>query len=156
MNKPLFLKLNLFLMISAFVVLSSCGKDEDYAGRDDQLIKDYLLKNNIAAQKTASGLYYTFSEPGNEESPDLNSQVTVHYKGFLLNGTVFDSSYAGSAPTFPLSNVIAGWREGLQLFGKGGKGTLYIPSALAYGTSVKPGIPANSVLIFDIHLINIK
>lgn len=156
MERLPFLKLNLVAMIFAFVLISACGKDEDYAAKDDKLIRDYLESNDVIAQKTASGLYYTISVPGVDPKPDLSSEVTVHYKGCLLDGSEFDSSYAGSAPTFPLSNLIIGWREGLQLFGEGGKGTLYIPSALAYGSTAKPGIPANSVLIFDIHLINVK
>jgi len=144
-----------FLLFLLFIN-TGCKKEEDFVSKDDKLIQEYLLENNLVAQKTASGLYYIISDDGVDPKPVLSSQVTVHYKGYLLDGSEFESSYSGSAPTFPLANVIDGWREGLQLFGKGGKGTLYIPSGLAYGASVMPGIPANSVLIFDIHLINIK
>lgn len=154
-NLP-FLKLNLALLFFTLFIVSSCSKDSDYAQKDDKLIRDYLTKNNLTAQKSASGLYYTITVPGDSTKPTLNSQITIHYKGYLLDGSEFDSSYSGSAPTFPMSNLIEGWREGLQLYGKGGKGSLFIPSALAYGTSAMPGIPANSVLIFDIYLINIK
>ena len=143
------------VIVNCFL-FNSCSKDEDYSERDDKSIREYLQKRSLTAQKTESGLYYIITVPGNSQKPDLNSMVTVHYKGYFLDDAVFESSYSGSAPTFPLSGVLKGWQEGMQLFGKGGKGTLFIPSRLAYGDSALPGIPANSVLIFDIHLINIE
>ncbi|NTW26530.1 MAG: peptidylprolyl isomerase [Lentimicrobium sp.] len=143
------------LLFSSFL-MNSCKKDDDYAERDDKSIREYLESKNLTAQKTESGLYYIITVPGNSEKPDLNSLVTVHYKGYFLDDSVFESSYSGSPPTFPLANVIAGWREGIQLYGKGGKGTLLIPSNLAYGSTARTGIPANSVLIFDINVINIE
>lgn len=143
------------VIVNCFL-FNSCSKDEDYSERDDKSIREYLQKKSLTAQKTESGLYYIITVPGNSQKPDLNSMVTVHYKGYFLDDAVFESSYSGSAPTFPLSGVLKGWQEGMQLFGKGGKGTLFIPSRLAYGDSALPGIPANSVLIFDIHLINIE
>lgn len=151
--------MNSFTAIAAIFVclaLNSCSKEEDYADRDDKSIRDYLAKKNLTALKTESGLYYIITTPGNSEKPDVNSRVTVDYKGYFLDDAVFESSYSGNAPTFPLSGVIAGWREGLRFFGKGGKGTLFIPSRLGYGNSPMSGIPANTVLIFDIHLINIE
>ena len=138
------------------LLINSCAKENDYAEADDKSIREYLEKKGITARKTESGLYYLVSVPGNSQRPNLSSQVTVDYKGYFLDDSVFESSYSGNAPTFPLQNVIAGWREGLQLFGKGGKGTLFIPSQLAYGNTATSGIPANSVLIFDIHLIDIE
>mgnify|MGYP001214819640 FL=1 len=143
------------VIVNCFL-FNSCSKDEDYSERDDKSIREYLQKKSLTAQKSESGLYYIITVPGNSQKPDLNSMVTVHYKGYFLDDAVFESSYSGSAPTFPLSGVLKGWQEGMQLFGKGGKGTLFIPSRLAYGDSALPGIPANSVLIFDIHLINIE
>ena len=143
------------VIVNCFL-FNSCSKDEDYSERDDKSIREYLQKKSLTAQKTESGLYYIITVPGNSQKPDLNSMVTVHYKGYFLDDAVFESSYSGSAPTFPLSGVLKGWQEGMQLFGKGGKGTLFIPSRLAYGDSALPGIPANYVLIFDIHLINIE
>lgn len=143
-------------ILFTFVIVYSCTKEKDYESINDKSIQEYLVKKGLTAQKTESGLYYLITVPGSSQKPDLNSEVTVHYKGYLIDDSVFESSYSGSAPTFPLSGVIAGWREGLQLYGKGGKGTLFIPSKLAYGSTAMPGIPANSVLIFDIHLINIE
>ncbi|MFH1121590.1 MAG: FKBP-type peptidyl-prolyl cis-trans isomerase [Bacteroidota bacterium] len=156
MKMPKFNSLLLLFSLLPGLILNSCSKEEDYAEIDDKSIREYLQKKNLTAQKTASGLYYSISVPGSSLKPGPNSLVTVHYRGYFLNDSVFETSYPGSAPTFPLSGVIAGWHEGLQLFGEGGKGTLFIPSGLAYGKTAMPGIPANTVLIFDIHLINIE
>jgi FKBP-type peptidyl-prolyl cis-trans isomerase FkpA len=76
----------------------------------------------------------------------------VDYTGYFMDGKVFDESVS----TFSLRGVIAGWREGIPLFGKGGKGKLLIPSRLGYGSNPPPGIPKDAVLLFDIHLIDIK
>jgi FKBP-type peptidyl-prolyl cis-trans isomerase FkpA len=132
---------------------------------DDKLITDYLAENGIEAEKTESGIYYVISQKGNGEHPSLENQVTVHYTGRLLDGSVFDSSKPENSPrqvsgepiSFPLSGVVKGWQEGIPLIEKGGNGFLYLPSHLAYGAqSPGPGIPPNSVLIFEVELIDIK
>ncbi len=133
---------------------------------DDKLIQDYLSANGIEAKKTESGIYYTIKNKGNGQNPTIQNQVTVHYTGRLLDGTIFDSSIPENMPnralsgepvTFPLSGVVQGWQEGIPLFEKGGSGVLYLPSHLAYGEqSPGAGIPANAVLIFDVDLIDVK
>jgi FKBP-type peptidyl-prolyl cis-trans isomerase len=94
---------------------------------------------------------------GDGKMPTKDQTVTAHYKGTLVDGTKFDSSYDRGQPAeFPLSGVIPGWTEALQLMKVNSKWELYIPSELAYGAAGRPGIPANSVLIFEVELLGIK
>ncbi|OWY23716.1 peptidylprolyl isomerase [Sphingobacteriales bacterium UPWRP_1] len=126
---------------------------------DDDAIQNYLKKEGLTdkAQKTESGLYYIVETEGSGKQPDVNALVTVHYKGTLLNGTVFDSSYDRKEPlSFPLSGVIRGWQEGIPKLKEGGKGVLIIPSGLAYGSRDLGVIPSNSVLRFDVELLEVK
>jgi FKBP-type peptidyl-prolyl cis-trans isomerase FkpA len=145
----------LFALLVAFFV--SCKKKNSLsqAETDENTIKKYIADNNLNAQKTSSGLYYVISSPGSGLQPIASSIVTVKYDGFLIDGSVFDQSTATGA-SFPLSNVIKGWQEGIPLFKKGGKGVLLIPSALGYGEQATGKIPANSVLIFNIELLDVK
>ena len=80
----------------------------------------------------------------------------MHYTGMLTSKKIFDTTSGDNPARFPLNSVIKGWQEGLQLFGVGGKGMLFIPSHLGYGSSIQPGIPANSVLIFQVDLIEVE
>lgn len=137
-----------FCLLVSIISIASCKKD-DQRDIDQQLIEDFINEHNLDADSTSSGLYYVIDEPGSAEHPTLSDVVTVTYVGFLLNGDIFDSR---PNQTFPLNQVIAGWQEGIPLFGKGGKGLLIIPSHLGYGDRVISGIPANSVLVFDITL----
>jgi FKBP-type peptidyl-prolyl cis-trans isomerase len=106
-----------------------------------------------------SGLQYKIITPGAGDSPAEKDKVTVHYRGTLIDGTQFDSSYdRGEPASFPLNAVIKGWTEGLQLMKPGGKFTFYIPPQLAYGKNAPQGsnIKANSALIFEVELISIE
>ena len=108
---------------------------------------------------TESGLKYIITNKGDGEMPLKDAKVTVHYTGRLVNDTVFDSSVKRNKPfSFVLGKgrVIAGWDEGVALLHQGDKATLIIPSDLAYGSTAKPNIPANSTLIFDIELLEVK
>lgn len=105
-----------------------------------------------------SGLQYKVEQVGTGISPTENDEVEVHYKGTLIDGRVFDSSYdRGETITFPLKGVIKGWTEGLQHAKEGGKIILYIPSNLAYGDVSRQGsiIEGGSTLIFEIELIRV-
>lgn len=106
---------------------------------------------------TESGLQYEVLSQGDGAMPADTSKVTVHYEGTLVDGTVFDSSYERGEPiSFPLSGVIPGWTEGVQLMPVGSTYKFYIPSSLGYGSRGQGPIPANSVLIFKIELLGIE
>ena len=120
---------------------------------------EFLEKNakNEGVKTTESGLQYEVITEGTGNLPVDTDTVKVHYKGMLLDGTVFDSSYdRGNPVEFPLNAVIAGWKEGLQLMKAGSKYKLYIPSKIGYGERGVPQvIPANSTLIFEVELLEI-
>lgn len=107
---------------------------------------------------TPSGLQYVVDKEGTGAQPSATDEVTVHYTGKLLDGTVFDSSVnRGEPATFPLNQVIPGWTEGVQLMKEGAKYTFFIPSDLAYGPHGIPNvIPPHSTLIFDVELIKVN
>lgn len=116
----------------------------------------YLAENakRDGVKTTASGLQYRVMAEGTGRTPTATDSVTVHYRGKLIDGTEFDSSYKRGEPaTFPVNGVIAGWTEALQLMKEGGKLQLAIPPALAYGDR---GPLAGQVLLFDVELISVK
>lgn len=143
----------IYLLIASAMIMVSCKEDDSQREVDDRLIQEYIEENMLDAQSTGSGLYYIIEEPGGDEKPTLQNQIAIRYTGRLLNGFEFDSS-DGQIVQFPLSNLIRGWQEGIPLFGKGGKGVLIVPSHLGYGTRPVGTIPANSVLEFDIELVD--
>ena len=103
-----------------------------------------------------SGLQYKVITEGTGNTPTADDKVKTNYRGTLIDGTEFDSSYKRNKPAeFPVKGVIKGWTEALQLMKEGGKWELYIPASLAYGERGRPNIPANSTLIFEIELIEI-
>lgn len=146
------------------------GKAASYAEQHEHSILQLAAKNkalseaffhelseNPGINKTQTGLYYEIIYPGSDKKPTSEDTVTVHYEGRLIDGSVFDSSKERGEPaTFSLQRVIAGFTEGLQLVGEGGKIILYMPSELGYGATEIPGIPPGSTLIFDVELIKIK
>lgn len=126
---------------------------------DKNLILQYAIDNNLDVKKDPSGIFYMMENMGEGASPSESSKVTAHYHGSLLNGEVFDSSKDRGQPfTFNLNQVIGGWQTAIKMMKKGGKGKFIIPSELAYGDRAVGGgkIPANSVLVFDIELIDFE
>lgn len=113
-------------------------------------------KNKPGVQTTSSGLQYKVIKEGSGRSPQARDTVEVHYRGTLINGVEFDSSYKrNQTARFGLHQVISGWTEGLQLMKEGGEFEFYIPSHLAYGDRVSPNIPAGSTLIFKVELVKV-
>ncbi len=155
MSKLLFLA----ILFASFGLMTGCIPDpisaEDQLAKDIKKIEEYLKENNLTAESTASGLHYIIEEPGSGGHPSLkdNDEVTVNYKGYLLDGTIFDQTN-GTPISFGLQQVILGWQEGIPLFQKGGKGKLFIPSGLAYGTSGSGAIPPRTPIAFDVELID--
>lgn len=121
----------------------------------EKFLAENKLKDNV--KETASGLQYMVMKEGEGATPTAEDEVTVHYTGKLLDGTVFDSSVnRGEPATFPLNRVIPGWTEGVQLMKEGAKYMFFIPSDLAYGPQGIPNaIPPHSTLIFEVELIKV-
>ena len=116
-------------------------------------------KTKPGVKTTASGLQYKVLQSGTGKMPKATDTVLTHYKGTLIDGTEFDSSYkSGEKAEFPVNGVIAGWTEALQLMKVGDKWQLFIPSNLAYGANPRPGGPIgpNATLLFDIELFEVK
>ena len=146
-------------MMNAFTQLNSIVAESQKAKALEQ--KTFLENNKNAAgvKVTESGLQYKILTLGKGAKPTAADQVKVHYHGTLIDGTVFDSSVDRGDPiTFPLSGVIAGWTEGVQLMPVGSKFVFYIPSELGYGDQGAPGgaIPPGSTLIFEVELLDIN
>lgn len=139
--------IRLFSLLCLVSFFTSCGGDDPTY----LTLEDYIAENNLVTQTTSSGLNYIIKEQGAAPNPTLASNVTINYDGYFLGGESFDSN---DNITFPLSNLIIGWQEGLQLIGTGGSITLIIPSNLAYGSRGSGSIPANTDIGFDIDLIS--
>ncbi len=147
-----------FLSVLVFILsFVACKKEKtvDQVAVDEEIITKYISNNKLNATATGSGLYYVIQTQGSGVQPTVNSTVKVNYKGYLTDGSVFDYSKSGGYSTL-LTQVIQGWQEGIPYFKKGGKGILLIPSRLGYGAQGAGTIPPNSVLIFDIELLDVN
>lgn len=135
-----------------FTVLTACQKDpnESQALKDRKKILEYLEEEGLEAQEHESGLFYIIENEGVGGHPHENSTVRIAYKGYFLDGEVFDSSQDAR---LSLYQTIQGWRIGIPLFKQGGNGILFVPSALGYGPTGSMKIPGNTVLIFEVELI---
>jgi len=151
------MKIKLLVLSILVFAFTTCKKKDkrSQAEKDDEIITKYIRDNGLNATYSGSGLYYVITTQGTGSNPTASSVVTVKYDGFLVSGTVFDSSPPIGA-SFSMGSVIKGWQEGLTYFKKGGKGKLLIPSALGYGSQKVGSIPPNSVLIFNIELLDVK
>lgn len=126
---------------------------------DRQLILDYLDQNNINAVEIGeTGIFYAVTQSGSGPTAEFASSVFTHYRGYLLDGTEFDSSAERGVFDFVVGAgaVIQGWEIAFQELNRGTSATLFIPSKYGYGTSRQGTIPANSVLIFDVDVVDIR
>ena len=142
-------------LIQEYLQELTSKKEAQIKAVGEKFLAENGKKENVIT--TASGLQYMVEKEGTGAQPAATDEVTVHYTGKLLDGTVFDSSVRRGEPaTFPLNRVIPGWTEGVQLMKEGGKYTFFIPSDLAYGPQGVPNaIPPHSTLIFDVELIKV-
>lgn len=150
---------SLFLLLS-LILSSSCinlnSKEEERLEDQIATIEKYVSDKGLTAQKDASGLFYISTVEGTGRSINFDSTrlVTFNYRGYFLDGTEFDKSEVGKPITASLLNLIPGFQIGIAKMKKGGKATIIIPSSLAYGNTAQNGIPANSILVFDIELVD--
>lgn len=142
----------LFFVLLTLGFLTGCNKEEKRAEADDLTIQEYIKDNGLDAFATGSGLYVVIDNPGTGTACGPSSTVEVNYSGYYTNHMVFD---AHDGAVLSLQSVIEGWQEGIPHFREGGSGKLLIPSALAYGNKGNSTIPPNTVLIFDIELVDV-
>jgi FKBP-type peptidyl-prolyl cis-trans isomerase len=141
--------------IANFVKTARDGMAETNRAAANKFLAENGKKKDVVT--TASGLQYHVLSPGEGAPPKSTDEVTVNYRGTLLDGTEFDSSYKRGQPaTFPVNGVIPGWQEALVLMKPGSKWELFIPPKLAYDVNSPPAIPPGSMLKFDVELIKVK
>lgn len=142
-------------VIQGYMMTKEKAKGEENMKKGKAFLEENKKKEGV--KTTASGLQYIVMKEGTGAKPTLNDKVTTHYHGTLMDGTVFDSSVERGQPaSFPVSGVIPGWTEALQMMSVGSKYKLFVPSELAYGERGAGGkIGPNSVLIFEVELISI-
>lgn len=153
-HKHFFMK-KLFVLAFAALILGSCNKD-DQALIDRGIILDYLAATNLDATEHESGIFYVIDTPGHGGNPTINAEVTVRYKGYYLDGQVFDETKGSETRSWPLYYLIEGWQISIPLLEKGGKGLFLIPSGLAYGSNPPQGVRKDAVMAFEIELVDFK
>lgn len=138
----------IILSVLATIFMQSCLSDDTEYKTEEEKIKEYIEDNGLDAIRDTTGIYYIINEEGTGDSPLSTSTVTVRYKGYYLNGNVFDSNLTEEGFTANLQNLIYGWSICLPKLKPGGKGTFIIPSLLAYNNG--------HIMIFDIELLSSK
>ena len=150
------------LFAGAQVVAQNAVHDAAQRKIDEKKLQEYFQKNDLHPKKGAGGMYYTITKEGTGRQVLIGEVVKMNYTGRLLDGTVFDSNtdpaFRHQEPfEFQIGSgrVIRGWEKGIQQLKKGSVATLYIPSLMGYGEDGGPRIPANSILIFDLEVLDV-
>jgi FKBP-type peptidyl-prolyl cis-trans isomerase FkpA len=153
----------LVLALSFSLIFAGCSKDDNKCSYDVcgivapdaeiAAVQNHITTNGITAERHCSGVYYTIETAGTGNNPTPCSNVLVKYKGYLTNGSVFDQ--AVNPVGFNLGGLISGWRSVLPMLKAGGRIVLYIPPSLGYGNRASGSIPANSIIIFEIDLLDV-
>lgn len=154
----------LVLALGITALFSGCTKDNNKCKYDTcgikapeseiQAVESHINSKGIDAIKHCSGVYYTLEVEGTGNAPTPCSNVLVKYKGYRTDGYVFE--HKTSPVAYSLSGLISGWRSVLPLVKAGGRIVLYIPPSLGYGSQDSPSIPANSIIIFEIDLLDVQ
>lgn len=148
--------IGIFGLLVALMIGSGCRDNfEEQIATDQQLIEDYVADNSLEGEYTDEGVFIAVMEEGaGSETPTVSSDVEAIYEGYLLDGTVFDSS-EGFPRTFNLGRVVRGWQIAFPRLTRDTKATIIIPSRHGYGTRPPSSlIPANAVLVFDVELVD--
>lgn len=155
-NRFLILLLSLVIFISASC-LKDTSCDPKTAQSEATAMQSYATAEGInATVDPTSGLFYEVLVPGNTTIPTVNSKIFIRYRGELLDGSIFDQETDHTETGFILGGLIPGWQLGLQQIGEGGHIRLIVPSSLGYGCQPNGPIPGNSILFFDIELIDVQ
>ncbi len=158
------MKKTFLIILSLLLLIVSCKKKDTASNcqsvpgqpsaAEIAAVQNYLTSKSITAIQHPAGFFYTITTPGSGDKPNINSTVKIAYKGSLTDGSIFDQTQPGATATFPLSGLIYGWQVGIPLIARGGEITLYLPPSLGYGCQASSRIPAGSILIFDVRLID--
>ena len=159
--KSLLLFLPIFAVVAALSLLcSGCVDEQKEHEKQLEKIKAYISDKKLTdVVTTESGLSYKITQVGTGGNPVSSSNVSCYYKGYLLDGSVFDEQNRNNTtvtPSFSLNGVIDGWTEGIPKIKAGGKALLIIPSRLGYKAEAQANIPANSVLVFEVELVSFR
>ncbi len=147
------------LALVGFSTLFSCEKSAPSDAEEDATIKAYIAKKGWTAEATPEGVYYVTDVAGTGTTAALTNVITVNYKGYKLDETVFDGNLINNRPAFVTllgGGLIQGWKIGFQKFRAGSKGKLIIPSRHGYGTSGSGSIGANEILVFEVELLSFR
>tara|TARA_R110001592_G_scaffold85331_2_gene251996 strand:+ start:13264 stop:13752 length:489 start_codon:yes stop_codon:yes gene_type:complete len=155
--------IRIFLVLGIVALAFSACKPEEVFDieeqftRDTVLIEQYLADNSLVAEKDENGIRYIIKEQGTGANGKFGTTVLVKYTGYLLDGSTFDTNVGGNTFEFVIGqgSVVQGWDLAFKLFNKGTEATIYIPSKFGYGNTGNLFIPASSVLIFDVRVVDL-